>query len=128
MLEIYNIAEAVADLVQSIGGLDFIVPKAGVGGGMEAKESVVVVSLVKFTFAFMASIAALFGTGLALAAKKFAVKIDPRVEHVKDVLAGAHCFDYSCRTRYYISACKYIFYGSHTCGMISIYIFFLGKF
>ncbi len=91
MLEIYGIAEAVADLVQSIGGLDFIVPKAGVGGGMEVKESVEVVSLVKFTFAFMASIAALFGTGLALAAKKFAVKIDPRVEHVKDVLAGAHC-------------------------------------
>jgi Na+-translocating ferredoxin:NAD+ oxidoreductase RNF subunit RnfB len=91
MYELNAIIEAVADIVQSLGGLDFVLPKAGVGGGMEVKESVEVAPLVKFTAAFVASIGALFGLGLALAAKKFSVKVDPRVVEVQDVLAGAHC-------------------------------------
>lgn len=90
MHELQSIIAAVSDLVQSLG-MDFIVPKAGVGGGMEVRESVEVKSLLEFTLIFVASIAALFGVGLALAAKRFSVKVDPRVEHVKDVLAGAHC-------------------------------------
>lgn len=64
---------------------------AGVGGGVEAKEHVDLIPLVKFTLIFLAGIGALFGLGLAFAAKKFVVKIDPRVEQVKDVLAHAHC-------------------------------------
>lgn len=64
---------------------------AGVGGGIEAKESVDLVPVVKFTLVFLAGLGAVFGIALALAAKKFAVKIDPRVEQVKDVLAHAHC-------------------------------------
>ncbi len=90
MHEILQIAARVAELLQSLGA-DFVLPEAGVGGGIEARESVSVAPLLKFTFAFVASIAALFGLGLALAAKKFSVKVDPRVEQVKDVLAGAHC-------------------------------------
>ncbi len=41
--------------------------------------------------AFMGGIGAVFGLGLALAAKKFAVKTDPRVDAVRDALPGANC-------------------------------------
>lgn len=64
---------------------------AGVGGGVEAKERVDFIPLVKFSLIFLAGLGTVFGIGLAFAAKKFAVKIDPRVEQVKDVLAHAHC-------------------------------------
>lgn len=64
---------------------------AGVGGGIEAKEKVDIVPLVKWTLAFLAGLGVVFGAGLAIAAKRFAVQIDPRVEKVKDVLAHAHC-------------------------------------
>jgi Na+-translocating ferredoxin:NAD+ oxidoreductase RNF subunit RnfB len=83
---VFDIAGSLMELLDS--GL---VPRAGIGGGMEVKESVEVFSLMKFTFVFVASIAALFGLGLALAAQRFSVKVDPRIEKVKDVLAGAHC-------------------------------------
>lgn len=64
---------------------------AGVGGAIEAKEYVDIISVLKFTLIFLAGIGAIFGLGLAFAAKRFSVKIDPRVEQVKDVLAHAHC-------------------------------------
>lgn len=37
----------------------------------------------------LAAIGLFFGVGLALAAHKFAVEINPKVEAVKEVLAGA---------------------------------------
>lgn len=64
---------------------------AGVGGGIEAKEKVDIVPLVKWTLVFLAGLGIVFGASLAIAAKRFAVQIDPRVEKVKDVLAHAHC-------------------------------------
>lgn len=64
---------------------------AGVGGGVEGKEKVDLVGLVKWTLVFLAGMGTVFGIGIAMAAKKFAVEIDPRVEKVKDVLAHAHC-------------------------------------
>jgi len=64
---------------------------AGVGGGVEAKESVDLMQLAKWTLVFLAGLGTVFGAGLAIAAKRFAVQIDPRVEKVKDVLAHAHC-------------------------------------
>ena len=64
---------------------------AGVGGGVEVRETVDLVELLKFTGVFLLGIGALFGIGLAFAAKKFAVKEDPRVDQVSDVLAHAHC-------------------------------------
>jgi electron transport complex protein RnfB len=39
--------------------------------------------------AVLGSIGIIFGIGLALAAHKFAVEINPKVEAVKEVLAGA---------------------------------------
>jgi Na+-translocating ferredoxin:NAD+ oxidoreductase RNF subunit RnfB len=88
MNEFFNIAGSLLEIIDSLG---FILPQVGVGGGMEVKESVDIVPLVKFALIFMASIAALFGIGLAFAAQKFSVKEDPRVEEIKDVLAHAHC-------------------------------------
>jgi len=69
----------------------FLIPIAGVGGGVEAKEHVDFMPLLKFTLIFLASIGALFGLGLAYAAKRFSVKVNPKVEQVMDVLAHAHC-------------------------------------
>jgi electron transport complex protein RnfB len=64
---------------------------AGVGGGVEVRESVDLAELLKFTAAFLLGISAVFGMGLAFAAKKFSVQEDPRVEQVSEVLAHAHC-------------------------------------
>ena len=64
---------------------------AGVGGGVEGKEKVDIIPLIKWTLVFLAGLGTVFGIGIAFAAKRFAVQIDPRVEKVKDVLAHAHC-------------------------------------
>lgn len=64
---------------------------AGVGGGVEAKESIDFLAVAKFTLVFLAGISIIFGLGLAFAAQRFAVKTDPRVAQVLDVLAHAHC-------------------------------------
>lgn len=64
---------------------------AGVGGGVEGKEKVDIIPLIKWTLVFLAGLGTVFGLGIAMAAKRFAVQIDPRVEKVKDVLAHAHC-------------------------------------
>lgn len=92
-MDIFELHNIVFSLFEAIRAsiFDYIVPLAGVGGGMEAKESVDLAPLLKFTLIFLASIAALFGVGLALAAKRFSVQIDPRIEQVKDILAHAHC-------------------------------------
>jgi Na+-translocating ferredoxin:NAD+ oxidoreductase RNF subunit RnfB len=64
---------------------------AGVGAGVEARETVDIIEVLKFSAIFLLGISALFGIGLAFAAKKFAVKEDPRVEQVSGFLAHAHC-------------------------------------
>lgn len=64
---------------------------AGVGAPIEGKPQVDVATLLKFTVIFLAGIGAVFGIGIAMAARKFAVAVDPRVEQVLDVLAHAHC-------------------------------------
>ncbi|MBF0565031.1 MAG: Fe-S cluster domain-containing protein [Nitrospirae bacterium] len=66
-------------------------PSVGVGGGVEARESVDLVATIKFTLFFVAGIGAIFGLGLAFAAKRFSVKMDPKIEEVREVLAGAQC-------------------------------------
>jgi Na+-translocating ferredoxin:NAD+ oxidoreductase subunit B len=68
----------------------FIIPQAGVGGGVESKEYVELIPLIKSTLLFLAGIGTVFGLGLALAARKFSVTINPKVEQVMDVLAHAH--------------------------------------
>jgi Na+-translocating ferredoxin:NAD+ oxidoreductase RNF subunit RnfB len=64
---------------------------AGVGGGIDARESVDIIQTLKFVAVFLLGVGAVFGIGLAFAAKKFDVKTDPRVEQVLDVVVHAHC-------------------------------------
>jgi len=48
-----------------------------------------VIKLALGGLALLAAIGLFFGIGLALAAHKFAVEVNPKVEAVKEVLAGA---------------------------------------
>lgn len=64
---------------------------AGAGGAVEAKAEVDVISVLKFTAVFLVGLGAVLGVGLAMAARRFATEVDPRVEQVLDVLAHAHC-------------------------------------
>lgn len=80
----------ISQLIQFPDFFNFLVPYVGVGGGVEAKEYVPLRPLIKYTLIFLASIGTLFGLALALAAKKFSVVIDPKVEEVLEVLAHAH--------------------------------------
>jgi len=90
MFEIQKIITEVFGLLQLPDVYHFLIPHVGVGGGVEAKEHVPLIPLLRFTLIFLAGIGTIFGIGLAVTAKKFAVKIDPKIEQVKDVLAHAH--------------------------------------
>jgi electron transport complex protein RnfB len=91
MCNIERILTDVAGFVQFIDISHFLIPHVGVGGAVEAKEHVELMPLLKFTLIFLAGIGAIFGIGLAFAAKRFSVKIDPKVEKIKEALANAHC-------------------------------------
>ena len=66
-------------------------PLVAAGGGSEGHITIDIGSVIKLTVVFVAGIAAVFGFGLAVAAKKFSVQVDPKVQKVRDVLAGANC-------------------------------------
>ena len=90
MFEVQKIITEIARLLQLPDVYHFLVPHVGVGGGVEAKEHVPLLPLLQYTLIFLAGIGTIFGIGLAAAAKKFSVKIDPKIEQVMDVLAHAH--------------------------------------
>jgi len=90
MNEFHSMLIDILQLLQPPDIFHFLVPCAGVGGGVEAKEHVALLPLIKYTLIFLTAIATIFGLGLALAAKKFSVTIDPKIEQVMDVLAHAH--------------------------------------
>lgn len=79
------------DKILRIIGSHGVIPMAGVGGEIDVSGPVDLVQILKFSSIFLAGLGAVFGFGLAVAAKKFAVKIDPKVEQVRDVLPGANC-------------------------------------
>ena len=54
-------------------------------------EMSAIISVAQAAVIIMAALAVIFGLGLAIAAKVFAVDIDPRVEQVNDELPGANC-------------------------------------
>ena len=91
MYEAHKIITDILGLFQFTDISQFLLPKVGVGAEIEAKEIVSIAPLLKYTLIFLAGMSTVFGFVLAFAAKKFAVKIDPRVEQVNDVLAHAHC-------------------------------------
>jgi electron transport complex protein RnfB len=90
MIEINHLLREIAGLLHLIDASHFLVPLVGVGGGFEVKEHVELVPLIKYTLLFLSGVGIVFGVGLALTAKKFSVKVDPRIEKVMDVLAHAH--------------------------------------
>ena len=57
--------------------------------GKESKLDPVLIKLAVGGLAVLGCIGLLFGIGLALAAHKFAVEINPKIEEVKEILAGA---------------------------------------
>ena len=90
-----DITRIISDLFQVISGFNLFhiiniipLPHVGVGGEVEAKASVNLIDTLIFTAVFLLGTSGVFGLGLAFAAKKFSVKMDPRIEQVKDKLAG----------------------------------------
>ncbi|HAK60775.1 MAG TPA: ferredoxin, partial [Nitrospiraceae bacterium] len=49
------------------------------------------VEVVYISVVFLAGVGIAFGVSLAFIASKFTVKMDPRVEQVREVLPGANC-------------------------------------
>jgi len=90
MFEIQKIIADVAGMLQSVGISHFVIPHVGVGGGIEAREHIDLIPLMEYTLFFLAGIGVLFGLGLAFTAKRFSVRVDPKIEQVKEVLAHAH--------------------------------------
>jgi Na+-translocating ferredoxin:NAD+ oxidoreductase subunit B len=90
MYDVYKTATDIIGMFR-LADLAQILPQVGVGAEIEAKQSIDVWPLVKYSLIFLAGMGGLFGFVLAFAAKKFAIKVDPRVEQVNDLLAHAHC-------------------------------------
>lgn len=91
MYDLQGIVMDIYELFQGLSSFHYLIPKVGVGGAVEVTGPVDFKSLITFTFIFLAGLGAIFGLGLAFAAQKFAVKVDPKVEMVRDVLPGANC-------------------------------------
>jgi Na+-translocating ferredoxin:NAD+ oxidoreductase RNF subunit RnfB len=90
MYDVHKIAADIIEIIQFID-LSQILPHIGVGGEIEAKEHVDIAPLIRYSLIFLACMGTIFGFLLAYTAKKFAVKTDPKVEQVNDLLAQAHC-------------------------------------
>lgn len=91
MYDLQKIVMDIFELFQGFSAFHYLIPKVGVGGAVEVTGPIDFKSLFTFTFIFLAGLGAIFGIGLAFAAQKFAVKVDPKVEMVRDVLPGANC-------------------------------------
>ncbi len=90
MYDIQRIITDISGLLQFADTFHFLTPQIGVGSGVEAKEHVELIPLIKFTLLFLAGVGIVFGLGLALTAQKCSVRMDPKVEKVMDVLAHAY--------------------------------------
>jgi len=67
-----------------------LIPQAGVGGSTEAVEYVAPKTIF-LAVAVLAALGILFGVALAIVAARFVVKVDPKVEQVRETLPGANC-------------------------------------
>jgi Na+-translocating ferredoxin:NAD+ oxidoreductase RNF subunit RnfB len=67
-----------------------LVPQVGVGGAVESLEFVPW-EYVGFGLVVLAGLGIAFGIALALVAARFVVKVDPKVEQVRETLPGANC-------------------------------------
>jgi electron transport complex protein RnfB len=67
-----------------------LVPLVGAEGSVDA-TGIVPVSTVYLTLIVLAGLGIVFGVALALVAARFVVKVDPKVEQVRETLPGANC-------------------------------------
>jgi Na+-translocating ferredoxin:NAD+ oxidoreductase RNF subunit RnfB len=67
-----------------------LIPQVGVGGSTEAVEYVAPKTIF-LAVAVLAALGILFGVALAIVAARFVVKVDPKVEQVRETLPGANC-------------------------------------
>jgi len=67
-----------------------LVPLVGVGGSVETLETVPW-NYVVFGLVVLAALGVIFGIALAMVAARFVVKVDPKVEQVRETLPGANC-------------------------------------
>lgn len=67
-----------------------LVPLVGAEGAVDA-QGIVPVSTVYLTLIVLAGLGLVFGVALAIVASRFVVKVDPKVEQVRETLPGANC-------------------------------------
>lgn len=67
-----------------------LIPMVGVGGSVESVEFVEIKTIV-YAVALLAVLGVIFGIALAVVASKFVVKVDPKVDQVRETLPGANC-------------------------------------
>jgi Na+-translocating ferredoxin:NAD+ oxidoreductase RNF subunit RnfB len=67
-----------------------LIPQVGVGGSAESLEFVPW-DYIGFGLAVLAGLGVVFGVALAIVAARFMVKVDPKVEQVRETLPGANC-------------------------------------
>src|SRR3990170_528928 len=67
-----------------------LIPHAGVGGSVEAVEYVAPKTIL-LALGVLGALGVLFGIALAMVAARFIVKVDPKVEQVRETLPGANC-------------------------------------
>lgn len=67
-----------------------LVPMVGVGGSVETLEKVPF-DIILYGLVVLAALGVVFGIALAIVASKFVVKVDPKVELVREALPGANC-------------------------------------
>ena len=67
-----------------------LIPQVGVGGSVEAVEYVAP-RTIYLAILVLAVLGVLFGIALAIVAARFVVKVDPKVEQVRETLPGANC-------------------------------------
>src|SRR5512145_646063 len=70
--------------------LNKLVPMVGVGGSVETLEKVPF-DIVLYGLVVLAALGVVFGIALAIVAARFIVKVDPKVEQVRETLPGANC-------------------------------------
>ncbi len=68
-----------------------LLPLVEGGGGSPEASGTVPMTTVYVTLIVLAGLGIVFGIALAIVAAKFSVKVDPKVEKVRDVLPGANC-------------------------------------
>ncbi|MDA8388026.1 MAG: 4Fe-4S binding protein [Nitrospiraceae bacterium] len=85
-----NILGVLAGIIRAAGS-HYLLPMVKAASAGPDGSAFHPIEIIKLSLIFLGGMGALFGFGLALAAQKFAVKEDPKVSQVRNVLPGANC-------------------------------------